>query len=164
MFRGATFFLVVVVVFVLGSWVWVLWGRAGAQQAARDQRRQADLQLILDRLQAYAAANRTIPLIDAQWQQLGTASDGCQLQTSHCQVSQPSCLNLNLLTGRRDLTLPSDVQLGTVARTGYAIRWDEQTQVASVVACGAEQAASIAAQRSLATELYPVQPVGRSSR
>jgi len=64
-------------------------------------------------------------------------------------------LNLNNLMNNRDLSVPSDLKIGSYYKTGYAAKIDPQSQTITIVACGAEQGASIQASRGFHELLVP---------
>src|SRR5258708_2839862 len=127
----------------------VLLDLQGVQRKNRDEQRKKDVVFLLDRIEAFAKENNSIPSFAAQLQQVGTAETGCALATNACQATITNCINLNNLMNDRELSVPSDVKIGTYYKTGYAAQFDSQTDVVTVVACGTEQASPISESRSL---------------
>lgn len=55
------------------------------------------------------------------WQQLGSGSADCQVQTLHCQVSNSECFDLETMAHNK-FKLPLDAVEGSEEKTGYAIK------------------------------------------
>lgn len=68
-------------------------------------------------------AKSTLP---EQWQQLGTATNDCQLQTTHCEISNQECFDINVVSNS-SFKMPYDSKYGSLERTGYAIKLDGET-------------------------------------
>lgn len=121
----------------------------------RDEQRRKDVSYILDRIELYAKENNAVPSFPSELQQIGTASENCGLSTNACQVNITSCFSLNNIMNNRELSLPSDVSIGSYYKTGYAVRFDPQKEVVTIVACGTERGEVISDSRELHTLLVP---------
>lgn len=92
---------------------------------ARNARRLSDIQAITSALHQYVIDHRGVfPTgLDTTERQIGTASSGCTLVTSHCSVQgDRDCLDL---MGALDPYLhgvPSDPRTGDEALTHYSVR------------------------------------------
>jgi hypothetical protein len=121
----------------------------GYQLKQRDLKRKQDVEAIARTIETYVKKNQLIPGFSATPQQIGTEKNNCQLQTKFCQIDLSSCQDLNLLTEQRDLSLPSDLKIGSYYKTGYALSYDKVEQVVTIVSCGVEGNETISIQKSL---------------
>jgi len=122
---------------------------SGNQRANRNDQRTKDVQFYINKIEAYAKANGSVPSFSSSFQQVGTAASRCEISNEHCQISTTECLDVNMVMNDKELTLPSDVRIGSIYKTGYAVKYDSALETAVVVACGAEQEASISAEKNL---------------
>lgn len=129
----------------------------GVQLQHRNAQRQKDVASILDRIEMFAKRNRSLPPFTPNLQQIGSAESGCTLNVSSCQITSEACLNIHSLMDDRNLSLPSDLSIGSYYKTGYAVKIDPGTAVVTVIACGAEEGASLSASRSMREHLKPVE-------
>ncbi len=149
MIRGIPGLLLVFFAVLLGGLALVVSDPQKAQLARRNSQRQRDVAEILGRVEEFAKENHTLPPLTAELQQIGTEQAGCGLETPSCSIHSAGCINLHSLMNNRDLSVPSDLRIGSYYKTGYAISFDPSTQVVKVVACGAEDTAQISLERSL---------------
>jgi hypothetical protein len=155
MVRSASLSLFFFTLLAFAGLAFVLFGDDQAQLQRRDAQREKDLTIYLDRIEAYALANKTVPSFTSTFQQVGTSSEGCQLTTAYCQIPQAQCIDLHMLMNNRSLSMPSDLIAGSYYKTGYAVKYDTESKVVTVIACHAEGGATLSASRSLRTQLEP---------
>lgn len=127
-----------------------------SQKANRQEMRQIALQKIADSVSAYLATHQQLPegLSDG-WHQLGTAKKECELSNQYCHVENPSCSNLSFLLGDPETrTMPADPSTGTVAKTGYAIKFEEPDKL-MVSSCGNEGTEPITLTRTVTRKTTP---------
>ncbi len=88
--------------------------------------RLKDAQAITAALLQYAADPKgTYPAgLDADDKQLGSSSTGCEITTSQCSISIPSCLDLTRELGPYLAEIPSDPARWGKTRTRYAATVD----------------------------------------
>lgn len=127
----------------------------GTQAERRNAQRQKDVEVIANRVEAFARRNKTLPNFSSTLQQLGTEQTGCKLSTNTCDIQNDSCFDLHFLTESKDLSLPSDILIGTYYKTGYGVQFDHTKQYLTVTACGAENGQTIQAERSFIEILQP---------
>jgi len=113
----------------------------------RQTQRAVDTETIATSVVEYAQRTGSIPSFSAQLQQLGTLDQGCQLHMQYCEVTEDKCNNANFLMGK-DVSLPSDLQIGSYYKTGYAARYNAADETVTITACGAETK-EISSTRSL---------------
>lgn len=92
---------------------------------ARDSRRLSDVQSITSALHQYVIDHRGVfPTgLDTTERQIGTATTGCALTTSHCTVKgNQDCLDLTEALQPYLHGVPSDPKLGDEAYTHYSVR------------------------------------------
>lgn len=157
MMRGLPGLLLVLFGVVMIGLIAVVSDPQKAQLARRNAQRQQDVAEILGRVEEFAKENHTLPPLTVELQQIGTEQTGCGLETPSCTIRSDACINLHSLMNNRDLSLPSDLRIGSYYKTGYGISFDPSTQIVKVVACGAEDTAQISLERSLQKYLTEVE-------
>ncbi|MFZ5376398.1 MAG: hypothetical protein ACOZAN_01870 [Patescibacteria group bacterium] len=124
-------------VFLLGLVVAV--SETKAKLANRNALRTQHLKEIAEFFQSFQQKNLLyLPdNITAGNYQIGTATDGCQINSETCHVIHPRCLNLNYINSDVRDDVPSDVSTGNREKTGYMITITENSQI-TLTACGSE--------------------------
>ena len=79
--------------------------------------------------------------VNEHWQQLGTAQEGCNLKTIHCQLDINQCLNLSYILDK-NIAWPVDPEMINADRSGYAVR-AIAPQMIEIKACYTEAATPI---------------------
>lgn len=102
---------------------------------ARNAKRWGDVNATMTAIYRYVIENSTnINLISTQEVQLGTATDGCNL---NCPNAASSCLDLSQTLQGFLPIIPTDPLVGTNERTGYSVKRDN-FNVVTVNACKSE--------------------------
>lgn len=148
MIRAVQYITVGLALLIAGVGGWVLFGSQSRQLERRNEQRHSDLVVLLDLFEQYARKTNSLPALPATYQQLGTDLSDCKLQTDTCSIEIDACINVNQILENDQLTVPSDLRIGTIYKTGYAALYDPANEMLKVIACGAEGEASIAAERS----------------
>jgi hypothetical protein len=76
----------------------------------------------------------------AEWQQIGSSATECEVTTTHCQITESSCFDLQAKLNNK-FKLPVDAAQGTEEKTGYAVRL--QNGKLEIIACFAESSSAI---------------------
>jgi hypothetical protein len=125
----------------------------------RDLQRQKDLVEIATQIEKYAKETGSIPGFSVDYQQIGTEKTGCAIENSHCSIKNDECINAHMVMGKKTLSLPSDLKIGTYKKTGYAAKFDTQNEVVTIVACGVEGDTELSAEQSVKGLLASPSPV-----
>ncbi len=128
--------LVIGIIAVLATVVIVALDPAKRFEDARNARRLSDIQSILTAVQQYIVDHKgVLPAgIEVTEKQLGTASGGCEVYGSYCNVSVSSCVDLSSDLAKYLKTLPYDPSAGSSDVTGYSIQMNSD-HIVTVTAC-----------------------------
>lgn len=105
---------------------------------ARDSRRLSDTQAIAGAIHQYTIDHKGMlpPGLDKRERQIGSATNGCELKTTHCVIEQTTdCVHLAQALKPYLDPVPNDPSLGSPTLTHYSVRIGDNNAVI-VRACG----------------------------
>lgn len=143
--------LVITIISTLAVTVFVALNPSTRIKAAKDSRRQADVDSILSAIHLYINDNGgslptglTTGMLEKQ---IGTATTGCTIATGGCNVvATNACVDLTTPMASYLKSLPKDPQGGTAGLSKYSVIVDANG-IVTVKACGTEGATNIEASR-----------------
>lgn len=137
---GVVFLMFTVGILFVGIWYYFFSKSFSASLAAKQEPETDSLRThavndIATKLSFLISSSQGQMPLPSDWQQLGSATTGCQLATKHCQVALDSCFDPSQYS-TTGLVVPVDAKGGSKEQTGYAIKKDAQDLI--IVACYSE--------------------------
>lgn len=128
------FFVSIIILFII-----ILTNPLDRYAHNRNALRRQHLQTIMNDIAAHIdPMTMLIPAgIGLEPYQLGSSIDNCAMTGPFCNVTASGCLNLQALTSTPEYSIPSDIQTGSIYRTGYMVTMQDPETI-KLVACHAE--------------------------